>query len=410
MRLRVILLLSLLLAFSSCSKDDNFSFFPAPSYPERENTVPRVPSEEVRRVLILVSAGFNSLASYLDDNLRAIERAPLPRNGYSDDVVLVLARKPVSGANYSKPSAPVLFRLYAGADGAPVRDTLKVWNGDDAICTKAFLSAALSYIGEQFPAKGYGLIFSSHALGWIPPDYKTPTKADGAVPDRRSIGQDRTADGSIELSLEDFTDAIPFRMDYVLFDACLMGCVEVAWQLREKADLVGFSPTEILAQGFDYSKMTRRLFAEEADVVGYCQDYFAQYAPYGDATISVVDTRKMDALARVCKELFARYDLSSVSPASVQRYFRPSVTPNCIVLYDLKDILVKAGISPGEEAQLDEALEEAILYKDTTEQFLSIRIDTYSGLSLYLPSAGNAVLDAYYKENIRWNDATGLIQ
>lgn len=410
MRIRLIWSVSLLLALFSCSKDDNFSALPSPSPGKDGPTPSRVVSEESRRVLVFVSAGFNSLASYLDENLRTIERSPLPRGYYADDVLLVLGRRPVPGGGYGTPASPVLFRVYADADGTPVHDTLKVWGPENALCTKEFLSEALSYVGRQFPAKGYGMIFSSHALGWIPPSYTVPSGNDVWTAGRRSIGQDRTPDGSIELSLEDFADALPFRMDYVIFDACLMGCVEVAWQLRGKVDIVGFSPAEILAQGFDYSTMTARLFAKEPDPTGFCQDYFARYAPYGDATVSVVDTRRLDALAGLCKSLFARYDLSAVPPASVQRYFRPSVTPNCTVLYDLKDALVKAGISAAEEAELDAALADAILYKAATDQFLSIPIVCYSGLSLYLPSAGNAVLDAYYREHILWNRAVELVK
>jgi len=401
----------LLLVFTSCGKDENFTYV-VPSSGEAGSITPqRLPSEETRRVLVYVSAGFNSLSNYLDENLRTLEKSTLPQGTYySSDVLLVLARKTVGG--YSTPSAPVLFRLYADTEGNPVRDTLKVWKPEDPLCSPEVFSDALRFIYGKFPAKGYGLLFSSHALGWLPPNYKASSGNDFWGVSRRSIGQDKTDTESYELSLEDFAEAIPGRLDYILFDCCLTGCVEVAWQLRGKADIVGFSPTEILAVGFDYSSLTTRLFAREPDPVGVCQDYFAQYGPDGDATISVVDTRKMDNLASVCKTLFSKYRdaLKNLSTSSVQRYFRASYTPNCTVMYDLKDMLLKAGISQEEEAALDAALSEAILYKDASRKFISIDINTYSGLSVYLPSAGNDVLDKYYKEHVAWNNAVELIQ
>lgn len=397
----------------ACNKDDNFAPFRPSDGKDVREMERRLPSTETRRVLIYVSAGYNSLSGYLDQNLETLLDSKLPvGHYYSADVLLVLARKPVSSGNYTSPSAPVLFRIYAGSDGAPVRDTLKTWGGEDPICSPEIFADAMNYVRDRFPAKGYGMIFSSHALGWLPPNYKASDGGLAWTSPRRSLGQDRKGNDGYELALDEFAAALPFRMDYLLIDACLMGCVEVAWQLRGKADVVGFSPTEILAKGFDYSTLTTHLFAKEPDPVGVCKDYFNQYGPQGDATVTVVDTRKMDALASVCKRLFQKYhaQLVSLNPDSVQRYFRPVATPNCTVLYDLLDILVKAGITASEQEELLAALDQAILYKDTSERFLSIPINTYSGLSLYLPSAGNATLDAYYKSHIAWNEASGLIQ
>ena len=413
MRIHLIGFLSLLaLLIASCGRDEGFSSFTPSDGNDVRYMEGRLPSSETRRVLVYVSAGYNSLSGYLDDNLSTLLQGELPKGKYySADVLLVLSRKPVRAGDYNTPSAPVLFRIYADQEGTPVCDTLKTWQGEDALCTPEVFADALNYVKDRFPAKGYGMIFSSHALGWLPPNYKVNDTAVWVAP-YRSIGQDRKGSDSYELSLEEFADAIPFRMDYLLIDACLMGCVEVAWQLKGKADVVGFSPTEILAKGFDYSTLVSHLFAKEPDPVAVCEDYFNQYGPDGDATITVVDTRRMDGLATVCRQLFAKYrsSIAAITPNQVQRYFRPSATVNCTVLYDLVDILVKAGITVEEQAALEAALDDAILYKATSRHFLSIPIDTYSGLSLYLPPAGNATLDAYYKSHIAWNDATELIQ
>ena len=78
--------------------------------------------------------------------------------------------------------------------------------------------------------------------------------------------------------------------------------------------------------------------------------------------------------------------------------------------YDLKDVLVKAGISAEEEARLDAALDAFIVYKAATPYFLSIPITHYSGLSMYLPSMGSDYLDNFYKSAVSWNDATLLVK
>ena len=207
-------------------------------------------------------------------------------------------------------------------------------------------------------------------------------------------------------------------MDYILFDACLMGGVEVAYELRDKADIIGFSPTEILADGFDYKLLTSRLLKDDPDPVQVCKDYFYQYKkPDGTttsssayATISVIDTEHMDGLAAVCRTLFEKYrsGMNSINAGSVQRYYRMERH----FFYDLRDIVAKSGASAKDLAALDQALDKVVVYKDHTDYFFGIQIkdDTYSGLSMYLPAQGSDVLDKFYRENIDWNRATQLVK
>ena len=226
----------------------------------------------------------------------------------------------------------------------------------------------------------------------------------------KSLGQDK--DGSVEMELKDFADAIPMHLDYILLDACLSGCVEVAYAFKDKADLIGFSQTEVLANGFDYTTLTNYLLGSKTDPVGVCKAYFSFYdmqtGSNRSATISVVDLQRIDTLAQVCGKLFAKYheQIRTLSAAGIQGYFRYDRH----YFYDLKDILVHAGITAQEEAELDRALEECLVYKAATDHFLSIDINTYCGLSMYLPSRGTPLLDSFYKENIAWNAATGLVE
>jgi len=208
-------------------------------------------------------------------------------------------------------------------------------------------------------------------------------------------------------------------MDYILFDACLMGSVEVAYELRDKASIIGFSPTEILADGFDYKLLTSRLLSESPDPVQVCRDYFEQYRvgpdgsssnAYPYATISAVDTRYLEDLAAVCKTLFEKYrsGIDGVNERHVQRYFRMERH----FFYDLRDILSKSGASDEDLEKLDAVLEKLVVYKEHTPYFMSIPISdaSYSGLSMYLPNMGSSFLDAYYMENMDWNTDTQLVK
>ena len=409
-------LLAVLLVATACSKDAGFEMGISGADSASRSSSERGYSMPSRRVMVMISAGYNSLSGYLSEDLKDLESGYLPEGTYFNaDVLLVLARLPKSAGDYASPSAPVLYRLWANRSGEVQRDTIQVWGGDTQLCTRETIHEALSTTQKKYPAQSYGVVFSSHGSGWLPPGYYTdPSQfepSSGSLWSLRSIGQDKTPTGGTEMSLEDFADAIPMHLDYCLIDACLSGCVEVAHALKGKADIVGFSPTEVLADGFDYKNITTHLFARPLDPVEVCREYFAYYnAQSGSnrsATITAVDTRKMDALEAVCKELFEAYRpiLKTMSGGNVQGYFRYDRH----YFYDLRDILVQAGISEQEKARLDAALSQFIVYQAATDYFLSIPLTRVCGLSMYLPSMGSTYLNNYYKEHVSWNQATELV-
>ena len=409
-------LLAVLLVATACSKDAGFEMGISGADSASRSSSERSYSMPSRRVMVMISAGYNSLSGYLSEDLKDLESGYIPEGTYFNaDVLLVLARLPKSAGDYASPSTPVLYRLWANRSGEVQRDTIQVWGGDTQLCTRETIHEALSTTQKKFPAQSYGVVFSSHGSGWLPPGYYTdPSKfepSSGSLWSLRSIGQDKTPSGGTEMDLNDFADAIPMHLDYCLIDACLSGCVEVAHALKGKADIVGFSPTEVLADGFDYKNITTHLFAKPLDPVEVCREYFAYYnAQSGSnrsATITAVDTRKMDALEAVCKELFEAYRpiLKTMSGGNVQGYFRYDRH----YFYDLRDILVQAGISEQEKTRLDAALSQFIVYQAATDYFLSIPLTRVCGLSMYLPSMGSTYLNNYYKEHVSWNQATELV-
>ena len=105
------------------------------------------------------------------------------------------------------------------------------------------------------------------------------------TPDVKSIGvQNISKSELIEIDITDLAEAIPMNMDYIIFDACFMGGVEVAYELMEKCDKMVFSQTEILADGMDYKTMCSYLFAAGEPVAAnkwMVENMFAKY-PLGD--------------------------------------------------------------------------------------------------------------------------------
>lgn len=407
--------LLLLLAVFSCSKDADFE-------PAGGGTDPYTPShrgavEQVRNVMIMVLGGHNTLSGYLSEDLIDMENGYLPEGTAAEtNAIVVLARLP---KNYvSTTSAPVLFRMYRDESGKVVRDTLRRWSTDDRLFGDTVLHDALLTVKDRIPARSYGMVLSSHATGWLPQGfYDKPASFVLKSPSRRTIGQDEDGSESVEMELTELSAAIPFKLSYMVLDCCLAGGVEVAWALRGKTDVVAFSQTETMADGFDYKKILERLLQESVpNPRGVCEDFYNYYmgkrGVNQSATISLVEPAKMDHLAAVCKTLFGKYrtELSQMNGRNVQIYFRYDRH----YFYDLRDILVKAGISAGELEELDAALAECVLYKAATPFFMNgsqygFPITDHCGFSMYLPSRGTDALSTFYKTYITWNQATELV-
>lgn len=433
------------LGLTSCSKDsiheDGFNRTPT----NGKGEVSRLETDEKRNVLLLYSAGYNSLTSYLEEDIEDLQQGWLPGEGRNQNILLIYSHFPVKQADYATPTQPTLTRVYKNKDGQIVRDTLVRYSEDTHSATAEQLHNVLSYVNKTFPAKSYGMIFSSHATGYLPAGFYTNPNGyifnenkgmlhragirrsqpvpyiepehDPSLPAVKSIGQDQVGTAgnyqSYEINLDEFAKAIPMQMEYILFDACLMGGVEVAYELKDKCRLVGFSQTEVLAEGFDYRSLTSHLIGSpEPNPQAVCEDYFNQYiiqsGVYQSATISMIDCSRMEPLASVCKEMFSKYrqQTAELRASSVQRYYRSDYH----WFFDLYDIIARSGASSEELKQLQAALDECVVYKATTPGFMgSFKIITYSGLSMYLPNCGTYELNRYYR-TLQWNKATSLVE
>lgn len=414
---------------------------------------PEEPVNVNRKVLLFYECGVNNLTSYLKNNMDGTEKG-LPA-GYvpreSGDVVLIYSRYSKGAFDYT-PVESHLRRIYKKPNGKIVSDTLKTFGTETIAASSSTMRQVLTYVKDEFPAKGYGLVFSSHGSGWLPAGYYySPSRfeddhkgevgtsrqgiaaqsvghprlpvPEGDLPDTdpfygmtRSIGQDYIK-GSYyghEMSVSEFADAIPYHLDYLLFDMCFSGGVEVAYGLKDKADYLGLSPAEVLGYGmFDYTKITSFLLNRETpDLEGLFKDSFEMYdkqsGAYRSSTVNLVRTSGLDNLASVCARMINEYSdtLADAPVDDIQGYYRQGRH----YFYDLVDIFEKCGASKADLEDLDKAVDGCVIYKNSTGQFLEdYDIKAYSGFSMYLPCAGTPLLDLYYRKEV-WNNATRLVK
>lgn len=356
------------------------------------------------RVLTIMCLGnSNGLASSLAENIRTVCNNPIP---LKSDTKAILVYE-----HYDK-KEPLLTRLYSDWRGETHRDTLMVLPANTVSTTPEAMAGILSFVQENFPSDHYGLLLSSHGTGWLPKNYYY--KYGGHGPRLNSFGAEGAYEytDALEIDLTDLPECIPFHCDYIIFDACLMGGVEVAYEMKDKADALVFSATEILSKGYQYDYLIHAAMKNsDYALEDFCRHFYEvtdESASSSDrsCTISCIRTNGLESLAEVCKPLFARYrdNLMHLGPNDVQGFFRD----NKQWFFDLEDMLVKAGISSEEREALELAIEKCVSYCAHTDVFLGVPINTYCGLSSYLTGAGNDYLDGYYS-TLAWNLATEYV-
>lgn len=432
---------ALLAGITSCTGPLDMEFSSNLSHPQKERpegaTLKETPN--LRRVFVLFSFGYNNLSYDLNEDIEEMIKGALPEYGPDKNVVLVLRHGTAKNSNYSLPSSPVLTQFYT-KNGKIIRDTVKVYADTTVAARKTIVNDVLTIAKNRFPAKSYGMLISSHGTGWAPQGYcySPPDKSSGTIwsldsfgysgpekyhqerPILKSIGAHYNGNpaNSIEIEIPELAEAIPMHLDYILFDACLMGCIEVAYELKDKCDQICFSQTEVLAGGMDYKNLLSVLFNhDDIDLTACAENYFNMYKDASlswmrSATVSVVDCTKLDPLAETVAKLSEkiRAMAATTSRHSVQGYFQPRYDRYHGIFYDLEDIVAKSGATEEELAELRAALDECVLCKYATARFLNeFAIKTHSGLSMYLYDSDREILNEYYK-TLKWEQKVRLIE
>lgn len=378
----IVVICALVIPLSSCEKSD-------------------VKEPDLDRVILLYMAANNNLSSYAEYNLSALTQGYIPSDE-SRQILLVY--------QHLEGKSPKLVRMFKETDGT-IKEEVVAQYDDHNSATGDVLRVVLGKIKAVFPSKEYGLILWSHATGWLPQGYYNSVQHAAFFEDPfkeivKSFGEDR----GIEMEIKELKDALPFRFSFIIFDCCLMGGVETLFELKDKADYIIASPTEILANGFPYRVVMEPLFKPRIQLDRACelfyQYYDSQFGVNKSATIALYKTDKVEQLSAVCKSIFDNHRgaLESITTDGLQPYFRL----NKRWYWDLSDFIHSIA-TPQEREQFDNALNQVVIGKWNTPNFLDIEINTFSGLSTYVQSPKNSYLDNFYKD-FGWNVQTGMIK
>lgn len=251
----------------------------------------------------------------------------------------------------------------------------------------------LTDIITLYPSLQYGLILWSHGSSWIPANAVT-----------RSFGNDQ----GTQMDIIDLADALPLTFEFILFDACLMGSVEVAYQLRHKGHYMISSSTETLFTGFPYDQITPELLSNTPDYTKIANSYFNFYQNlsgiYQSATISVIDLSQMEILAQATHTLL---DQNIPNPALDRIEVQRLDLYEEQYQFDFRDYIEKLFPQSDKNEWLYN-LDQTVIYKACTSNFMNeYNISTYCGLGCYIPLPEKNELNQFYKR-LDWYTGCGL--
>lgn len=370
---------------------------------------------DIEQTILIYMNADNNLTYYAHQDLQEMENGYVPdyfEMGGSGRILLVYLD--------TSSEKPVLLRYFRDEFGVLDSETIMVYEEQDSSDPQV-MNNVLQYAHNLFPSENNGLVLWSHGTGWTPVDFYNNPNGTSASSHQLSREEDPYADyvksfgydqGS-EMDIIDMAEALPIKYRFILFDACLMGGVEVAYQLRDKCDYFIASVAEILAGGFPYDQILDPLYNDvsERGLETVCSRYYHYYYYQNEgATVSLVKSSELEGLAEVCENIFEdeRVFIQSLDMDNMQGFFRL----NRHYFYDLGDLISNLA-SASEYPDFENALSKAVITTYATPNYninnrLQFEINKNSGLSTYIPNPENEYLDTYY-QTLDWNKRVKMI-
>ena len=221
--------------------------------------------------------------------------------GENDRLVLFL-----DDNNYSR-----FYEIKKNTKGRSLYNLTPVYQYDNNLnsATPEDFDAVLNYFFQKYKAEDYGLVMWSHGSGWI------STQSSNNKIQRRSFAVDTDQGTTTRMDITDMGVVLRKypQFEYILFDACFMQTVEVAYELRAAAKYIIGSPAEIPGNGAPYDLLLPVLFRKaSADFIAqgivntYGNYYNSGYYASG-IVLSAIKTDELDGFVDVMAMMFDKY-------------------------------------------------------------------------------------------------------
>lgn len=375
-----------------------------------------------------------SLDSYLRNNVIDMYTA---LGNMKESCALLVFYRPYTGD--TPLSNPTLMSFYA--DGRGNVNNQPVLSGDnltfEAVCQiaqkkeytmnsqiatdPAVMKEVFTDMQTVAPSDSYGLILGSHATGWM----------QGNSVQSKAFGDDSGYNIDIPDLANVLKNSFSEKLDFLLFDACMMATAEVGYELKEVTSHCIASVMETPVYGFPYNQILPYLYSENVDYSAVCHEFVSFNKTKNLwGTCAVMDCSQMENLAGTVKTKLSEWQdaLSSVSMQNVQQYGAYGWGRDYRYFsYDLLDFFRELGRKSGVKnldlneavSTVQSALNQAVIAKDclsgTDYEFDGVIVDEtrFCGIGMYIPGeynpyvANKTAWNSYYEQSISWYRAAG---
>ena len=377
---------------------------------------PDVPVTPVGQTVFMFFPWSNSLLSDFRRTVEDMQTVVAQRSMKDERIMVFMA---------TSEREAVLFELKK-QNGRCLTDTLQRYS-DRPFTSRQWLTSLFSEVMTLAPASRYGMVVGCHGLAWVPVQGQRNARKrlgsqewidegdnlykeekidkEGLYKEERINKEGEPNDlmhfevqGPVttrfiggtypetQIETTDLADAMAdagFHTEYILFDACYMSSVEVAYELKDVTHYLIASPTEVLSYGFPYITMGKHLLGTP-NYKGIADSFISFYSsynlPYG--TVAVTDCTQLDALAAIAQQINAAA-AEQLVPNGVQIMDGYSPT----LFYDLGHLMSLKDAGTVLTAAFAEQLEKTVPYKGHTGQYFTalkeapVDIKHYSGLN-----------------------------
>jgi len=181
-------------------------------------------------------------------------------------------------------------------------EVLKTYPASFVSVEPSAMNEVIADVKALSPSKSYGIVLWSHADGWL------KAKNAGKKVSTRAFGDDMGR----SMEVADLARVLKGKnFDFVYFDCCFMGGVEVAYQLRDVTPCIVASVSELPSDGMPYNITLPFLMSDKADPAAAAKATFSHYDILSGwrrtCTISVIDTSGLENLAASVRRIYARH-------------------------------------------------------------------------------------------------------
>ena len=402
---------------------------------------PDVPVTPVGQTVFMFFPWSNSLLSDFRRTVEDMQTVVAQRSMKDERIMVFMA---------TSEREAVLFELKK-QNGRCLTDTLRRYS-DRPFTSRQWLTSLFSEIMTLAPASRYGMVVGCHGLAWVPVQGQRNARKrlgsqerideeDNLYKEERIDEEDnlykkekidkegepndlmhfevqgpvttRFIGGTYpetQIETTDLADAMAdagFHTEYILFDACYMSSVEVAYELKDVTHYLIASPTEVLSYGFPYITMGKHLLGTpnyKGIVDSFISFYSSYNLPYG--TVAVTDCTQLDALAAIAQQInaadaeqtnaAAAEPINAASEGKLNTARSGKNVPNGVqimdgysptLFYDLGHLMSLKDAGTVLTAAFAEQIEKAVPYKGHTGQYFTtlkdapVDIKHYSGLN-----------------------------